>query len=108
MYGTKCDFSAFAERFRPGNNTRQTLLQRKGSGEATERKLGTRSLGYVFLKRVIRVEAPWNMHECAEHMNEWVRGDEGPEGGKDIGDWKNVKKTSLKKRKDNCRLTIPT
>ena len=44
-----------------------SLLEMKGSGEAKERKLGTRSLVYASLKHVALVEALWLSRQCAEH-----------------------------------------
>ena len=60
----------------------RSLLERKGSGEAKERKLGTRSLVYVSLKRVALVEALWRSHQCAEHemLAECGHGKEGRAG----------------------------
>jgi hypothetical protein len=57
MCDIRCDSSTFAKRFRLGKSTMPSLLEMKGSGEAKERKLGTRSLVYVSLKRVALVEA---------------------------------------------------
>ena len=67
MCGIRCDSLAFAERFQPGKSTMLSLLEMKGSGEAKERKPGTRSLVYVSLKHVALVEALWRSCQCAEH-----------------------------------------
>jgi hypothetical protein len=56
-----------------------SLLERKGSGEAKERKPGIRSLVYVSLKRVALVEALLRSCQCAEHemLAECEHGKEG-------------------------------
>src|SRR5277367_3130188 len=67
MCGIRCGSSTFVERFRPGKSTMPSLLERKGSGEAKERKPGTRSLVYVSLKRAALAEALWSSCQSAEH-----------------------------------------
>jgi hypothetical protein len=84
MCGIRCDSSTFVERFRPSKSTMPSLLERKGSGEAKERKPGTRNLVYVSLKRVALVEALWSSCQCAEHemLSECKHRKEGGRGGR--------------------------
>jgi hypothetical protein len=66
MCGIRCDSSTFVERFRLGKSTMPSLLEKKGSGAAKERKPGTRNLVYVSLKRVALVEVLWRSCQSAE------------------------------------------